>query len=131
MSPHDDVDESSRSYFSHSRSNTRYCGVRGVSSYVGTTKEEQDRDALGSTPENKPWMPFVSELREWYGYITGSCRTPLFDSSRIHGLDPMAKRYRTEHELYIDVFLDIDGTTATARETTSLWSRRGTRHRQH
>ena len=37
VSPHVDVDESSRSHRSYSRSNTRYCGDRGASSYVGTT----------------------------------------------------------------------------------------------
>ena len=49
-------------------------------------------------------MPSLRNLREWYGYTTGSCRIPLFDSSRLHGLDVSAKDYRTEHEYYIDVF---------------------------
>ena len=104
VSQHEDVDDSSRSHRSHSRYNNRCCDDRGASAYVGTTKEEQDRNPLRSTPEHKPWMPTLSELREWYDYTTGSCRIPLYDSSRIHGLDSSAKNYRTEHEFYIDVF---------------------------
>ena len=104
LRPHADIDDSSRSHRSHNRSNTRYCSDRGASSYVGTTQEEQNRNVLRSATEIKPWMPSVSELRQWYGYIAGSCRIPLFDSSRIHGLDPSARNYRTEHKFYIDAF---------------------------
>ena len=50
-------------------------------------------------------MPSLLKLREWYGYTTGSCRIPLFDSSRLHGLEVSAKDYHTEHEYYIDVFI--------------------------
>ena len=127
MSPHDDVDGSSRSHRSNSRSNTRYCGDRGASYYVGTMQDEQVRNALRSAPENKPWMPSVSELRQWYGYIAGSCRIPLFDSSRIHGLDSSAKCYRTEHDFTSMSLSDIDGTTATTTETKPRWRRRGIR----
>ena len=49
-------------------------------------------------------MPSLREQREWYGYTTGGCQIPLFDSSRLHGLDVSAKNYCTEHEFYIDVF---------------------------
>ena len=93
---YDDVDDSLWSHRSRISPSDR--GDRSASSYAGTTQEEQDRNALRSAPENKPWMPYVSELTEWYGYTTRSCQIPLFDSSRIHGLDPTARDYHTEHE---------------------------------
>ena len=62
-------------------------------------------------------MPSLRNLREWYGYTTGSFRIPLFDSSRLHGLDVSAKDYRTEHEYPSMSISDIDGTMATATET--------------
>ena len=46
----------------------------------------------------------MSDLREWYFYITGSHRVLLFYTSRRHGLDFTAKTYCTEHDNYIDVF---------------------------
>ena len=49
-------------------------------------------------------MPSPSNLREWYGFTTGSCRIPLFDYSRLHVLDVSARNYRTETEYYIHVF---------------------------
>ena len=88
--PREDVDDSSRSHRSHSRSNNRYCDDRDAISYVVATQEEQDRNALRSAPENKPWMPTLTELREWYSYTTRSCQIPLFDSSNIHGIDSSA-----------------------------------------
>ena len=47
---------------------------------------------------------FERAEREWYGFTTGGCQIPLFDSSMLHGLDVSAKNYRTEHKFYIDVF---------------------------
>ena len=49
VSRHDDVDDSSRSH--RSCSNTIYCGDRSASFSVGTTQEEQVRNALRSAPE--------------------------------------------------------------------------------
>ena len=46
----------------------------------------------------------MNKFREGYGYTTGSHRTPLFNSSRLHGLNVSARKYRTEHDYYIDVF---------------------------
>ena len=46
----------------------------------------------------------LSKLKEWYVYMTGSYRIPLFKSSRLHGLDVSARNYRTEHDFYIDIF---------------------------
>ena len=45
----DDADDSSRSHCS--RSNTSDCGDRSASISVGTTQEEQVRNALRSAPE--------------------------------------------------------------------------------
>ena len=36
----------------------------------------------------------------------------LLSSSGLHRLDFSAKSYRTEHEFYINLFSEIDGTTA-------------------
>ena len=96
VSPYVDVDDSVRSHRSHSRDSG--------AGYLGTTQEEQDRDAIRFAPERKPWMPSLREKREWYDYTTGGCRIPLFDLSRLHGLEVSAKSYRTEHDFYIDVF---------------------------
>ena len=102
FSHRDDTDDSSRSH--RSRSNPSGCGDRSTSIYVGTTQEEQDCHALRSAPENKPWVPSLSNMREWYGYTTESCRIPLLNSSRLHCLNFSAKNYCTEHDYYIDVF---------------------------
>ena len=96
ISPYVDVDDSVRSHRSHSRDS--------VAGYIGTTQEEQYRDAIRPAPERKPWMPSLKEQREWYSYTTAGCQITLFDSSKLHGLDVSANCYRTEHEFYIDVF---------------------------
>ena len=56
VSPYVDVDDSVRSHRSHSRDSG--------AGYLGTTQEEQDRDAIRSAPERKPWMPSLREQRE-------------------------------------------------------------------
>ena len=56
VSPHVGVDDSVRIHRSHSRDS-------GVVGYVSTTQEEQDRDAIQSAPERKPWMPSLREQR--------------------------------------------------------------------
>ena len=71
VSPYVDVDDSVRSHRSHSRDSG--------AGYLGTTQEDQDRDAIRSSPERKPLMPSLREQREWYGYTTGGCQIPLFD----------------------------------------------------
>ena len=95
----DDVDDSMRSH--RSRGNTSDCGGRSV--HRDTTQEGQSRDALRSAPENKPCMSSCNNLRRRYSFTTGSCRIPIFNLSRLHGLDVSAKNYRTEHEYYIGV----------------------------
>ena len=97
-----DVDDSSRSH--RSRTKPSDCGDRSALIYVGTAQEDQDRNVLRTPPEIKPWIPFQCNLKQWYGYITGSYRIPLFDSSILHCRDVSASDYRIEHEFYIDVF---------------------------
>ena len=87
-----------------SRSNSSNCRDRSASTRVGTTQEEKDRNVLRFAPELNPWMPSSRKLKEWYGFTTGSCRIPLFDSTKIHGLDVSAKKYRTENDHYIYIF---------------------------
>ena len=57
VSPCVDVDVSVRRHRSHSRDSG--------AGYLGTTQEQQDRDAILSAPERKPWMPSLKEQREW------------------------------------------------------------------
>ena len=95
-----DVDDTSRSHCS--RSNLSDRGDRSVHGH--TTQEEQDLDALRYAPQNSPWIPLLSKFREWHCYTTESYRIPLFNLSRLHGLDVSAINYRTEHGFYIDVF---------------------------
>ena len=96
VSSHVRVDDSVRIHRSHIRDS--------CAGYVGTTQEEQNRDAIRSAPERKPWMPSLIEQREWYGHTTGGCQIPLFGSSRTHDIDVSAKNHRTEHKVYINVF---------------------------
>ena len=53
VSPNVDVDDSVRSHRSHSRDSG--------AGYLGTTQEDQDLDAIRSSPERKPWMPSLRE----------------------------------------------------------------------
>ena len=63
VSPYVDVDDSVRSHRSHSRDSG--------AGYLGTTQEEQDRDAIRSAPERKPWMPSLREQRDVWLYHGG------------------------------------------------------------
>ena len=112
----DSVDDSSRSH--HGRSDRSVHG--------DTTQVEQDRNLLRSAPENRPWMYFLSQLREWYG-LTGSYRIPLFNSSSLHGLDVSARNYRTEHDFTSTSEKDIDGATEITTEASNRWRKRGIR----
>uniref|UniRef100_A0AAV1UXD3 Uncharacterized protein n=1 Tax=Peronospora matthiolae TaxID=2874970 RepID=A0AAV1UXD3_9STRA len=70
---------------------------RGASPSVGMSQEERDRSVLRLAPEKKAWMPPKSVM----DHLSA---TRLFDSSRIHHLDPSAKNYRTENDFCIDAF---------------------------
>uniref|UniRef100_A0AAV1UVV5 Uncharacterized protein n=1 Tax=Peronospora matthiolae TaxID=2874970 RepID=A0AAV1UVV5_9STRA len=77
---------------------------RGASTSVGTSQEERDRNVLRLAPEKKAWMPPKSVMDRLSATTSDRYRTRLFDSSRIHHLDPSAKNYRAEHEFFIDAF---------------------------
>uniref|UniRef100_A0AAV1VNH9 Uncharacterized protein n=1 Tax=Peronospora matthiolae TaxID=2874970 RepID=A0AAV1VNH9_9STRA len=66
--------------------------------------EERDRNVLRLAPEKKAWMPPKSVMDHLSATTSDRYRTRLFDSSRIHHLDPSAKDYRAEHEFFIDAF---------------------------
>uniref|UniRef100_A0AAV1TNZ6 Uncharacterized protein n=1 Tax=Peronospora matthiolae TaxID=2874970 RepID=A0AAV1TNZ6_9STRA len=77
---------------------------RGASTSVGTSQEERDRNVLRLASEKKAWMPPKSVMYHLSATTSDRYRTRLFDSSRIHHLDPSAKDYRAEHEFFIDAF---------------------------
>uniref|UniRef100_A0AAV1TGJ6 Uncharacterized protein n=1 Tax=Peronospora matthiolae TaxID=2874970 RepID=A0AAV1TGJ6_9STRA len=78
---------------------------RGASTSVGTSQEERDRNVLRLAPEKKAWMPPKSVMDHLSATTSDRYRTRLFDSSRIHHLDPSAKDYRAEHEFLHRCFL--------------------------
>uniref|UniRef100_A0AAV1VKW3 Uncharacterized protein n=1 Tax=Peronospora matthiolae TaxID=2874970 RepID=A0AAV1VKW3_9STRA len=57
-----------------------------------------------SLQKKKAWMPPKSVMDHLSATTSDRYRTRLFDSSRIHHLDPSAKDYRAEHEFFIDAF---------------------------
>uniref|UniRef100_A0AAV1VLY5 Uncharacterized protein n=1 Tax=Peronospora matthiolae TaxID=2874970 RepID=A0AAV1VLY5_9STRA len=69
-----------------------------------TSQEERDRSVLRLAPEKKAWLPPKSVMDHLSATTSDRYRTRLFDSSRIHHLDPSAKNYRAEHEFFIDAF---------------------------
>uniref|UniRef100_A0AAV1VDS2 Uncharacterized protein n=1 Tax=Peronospora matthiolae TaxID=2874970 RepID=A0AAV1VDS2_9STRA len=75
---------------------------RGASTSVGTSQEE--RDVLRLAPEKKAWMPPKSVMDHLSATTSDRYRTRLFDSSRIHHLDPSVKDYHTENEFFIIAF---------------------------
>uniref|UniRef100_A0AAV1TBH3 Uncharacterized protein n=1 Tax=Peronospora matthiolae TaxID=2874970 RepID=A0AAV1TBH3_9STRA len=77
---------------------------RDTSTSVGTSQEERDRNVLRLAPEKKAWMPPKSVMDHFSATTSDRYRTRLFDSSRIHHLDPCAKDYRAENEFFIDAF---------------------------
>uniref|UniRef100_A0AAV1UYL7 Uncharacterized protein n=1 Tax=Peronospora matthiolae TaxID=2874970 RepID=A0AAV1UYL7_9STRA len=77
---------------------------RGTSPSVGTSQEERDRNVLRLASEKKAWMPPKSVMDHLSATTSDRYRTRLFDSSRIHHLDPSAKNYRAENEFFIDAF---------------------------
>uniref|UniRef100_A0AAV1UTP2 Uncharacterized protein n=1 Tax=Peronospora matthiolae TaxID=2874970 RepID=A0AAV1UTP2_9STRA len=77
---------------------------RGASPSVGTSQEERDRNVLRLAPEKKAWMPLKSVMDHLSATTSDRYRTRLFDSSRIHHLDPSAKNYRAENDFFIDAF---------------------------
>uniref|UniRef100_A0AAV1U8Z3 Uncharacterized protein n=1 Tax=Peronospora matthiolae TaxID=2874970 RepID=A0AAV1U8Z3_9STRA len=79
---------------------------QGASTSVGTSQEERDRSVLRLAPEKKKaWMPPKSVMDHLSATTSDRYRTRLFDSSRIHHLDPSTKNYRAENEFFIDAFV--------------------------
>uniref|UniRef100_A0AAV1U907 Uncharacterized protein n=1 Tax=Peronospora matthiolae TaxID=2874970 RepID=A0AAV1U907_9STRA len=70
---------------------------------VGTSQEERDRNDLRLAPEKKAWMPPKSVMDHLSATTSDRYRTRLFDSSRIHHLDPSAKSYRTEQTIALNI----------------------------
>uniref|UniRef100_A0AAV1VPE9 Uncharacterized protein n=1 Tax=Peronospora matthiolae TaxID=2874970 RepID=A0AAV1VPE9_9STRA len=77
---------------------------RGASPSVGTSQEERDRNVLRLAPEKKAWLPPKSVMDRLSVTTSDRYRTRLFDSPRIHHLDPSAKTYRAEKDFFIDAF---------------------------
>uniref|UniRef100_A0AAV1U5C9 Uncharacterized protein n=1 Tax=Peronospora matthiolae TaxID=2874970 RepID=A0AAV1U5C9_9STRA len=77
---------------------------RGASTSVGTSQEERGRSVLRLAPEKKAWMPPKSVMDHLSATTSDRYRTRLFDSPRIHHLDPSAKNYRAEKYFFIDAF---------------------------
>uniref|UniRef100_A0AAV1T826 Uncharacterized protein n=1 Tax=Peronospora matthiolae TaxID=2874970 RepID=A0AAV1T826_9STRA len=77
---------------------------RDASPSVGTSQEDRDRSVLRLAPEKKAWMPPKSIRDRLSATTSDRYRRRLFDSSRIHHLDPSAKNYRAENEFFIDAF---------------------------
>uniref|UniRef100_A0AAV1T9N3 Uncharacterized protein n=1 Tax=Peronospora matthiolae TaxID=2874970 RepID=A0AAV1T9N3_9STRA len=78
--------------------------LRGASTSVDTSQEERDHSVLRLASEKKAWTPPKSVMDHLSATTSDRYRTRLFDSSRIHHLDPSAKTYRAEHEFFIDAF---------------------------
>uniref|UniRef100_A0AAV1TA68 Uncharacterized protein n=1 Tax=Peronospora matthiolae TaxID=2874970 RepID=A0AAV1TA68_9STRA len=78
-------------------------GARGRENRA-LTVEERDRNVLRLAPEKKAWMPPKSVMDHLSATTSDRYRTRLFDSSRIHHLEPSAKNYRAKNEFFIDAF---------------------------
>ena len=56
-------------------------------------------------PEKKPCLPPQRVLARLSDTTSDRYRIRLFDSSKLHKLDPSASNFRTEHDFSIDAFL--------------------------
>uniref|UniRef100_A0AAV1TWT3 Uncharacterized protein n=1 Tax=Peronospora matthiolae TaxID=2874970 RepID=A0AAV1TWT3_9STRA len=77
---------------------------RVTSTAVGTSQEERNRSVLRLATEKKAWLSPKSVMDRLSATTSDRYQTRLFDSSKIHHLDPSAKNHRAEHELFIDAF---------------------------
>ena len=55
-------------------------------------------------PEKKPWLPPQRVLARLSDTTSNRYRIRLFDSSKLHKLDPSASNFHTEHDFFIDAF---------------------------
>ena len=74
----------------------------GVCTPIDTRQETVDRNILRVAPEKKPWLPPQRVLARLSDTTSGRYRIKLFDSSKLHKLDPSASNFRTEHDFFID-----------------------------
>uniref|UniRef100_A0AAV1V0B5 Uncharacterized protein n=1 Tax=Peronospora matthiolae TaxID=2874970 RepID=A0AAV1V0B5_9STRA len=80
---------------------------RGASTSVGTSQKERDRNVLRLAPEKKAWMPPKSVMDHLSSPTSDRYRVRLFDSSRIHHLDPSAKNYHAENEFLSQLVISL------------------------
>ena len=59
---------------------------------------------LRPATERKPWMLSKHLLDRWSRKTNKRFPIPLFDASKLHGLDAKAKNFCTENDRYIDAF---------------------------
>ena len=62
------------------------------------------RNILRVAPEKKLWLPPQRVLARLSDTTSDRYRIRLFDSSKLHNLDPSASNFRTEHDFFIDAF---------------------------
>uniref|UniRef100_A0AAV1UFA4 Uncharacterized protein n=1 Tax=Peronospora matthiolae TaxID=2874970 RepID=A0AAV1UFA4_9STRA len=79
---------------------------RGASTSDDTSQEERERSVLRLAPKKKARLPPKSVMDRLSATTSDRYRTRLFDSSRIHHLDPSAKNYRAENDFFIDAFFE-------------------------
>ena len=78
----------------------------GVGTSIDTRQETVDRNILRVAPEKKPWLPPQRVLARLSDTTSGRYRIKLFDSSKLHKLDPSVSNFRTEHNFFIDTFFE-------------------------
>ena len=76
----------------------------GVGTSIDTRQETVDRNILRVAPEKKPWLPPQRVLARLSDTTSDRYRIRLFNSSKLHKLDPSASNFRTEHDFFIDAF---------------------------
>uniref|UniRef100_A0AAV1TNU0 Uncharacterized protein n=1 Tax=Peronospora matthiolae TaxID=2874970 RepID=A0AAV1TNU0_9STRA len=96
-------DESDEPSPKRRRSRSQDSGAHsGVGSPIDTTsQEERDRSVLRLAPEKKARLPPKSVMDHLSTTTSDRYRVRLFDSSRIHHLDPSTKNRRTERQFFI------------------------------
>ena len=78
----------------------------GVGTSIDTSQETVDRNILRLAPEKKPWLPPQRVLARPSDTTSDRYRIKLFDSSKLHQLDPSASNFRTGNDFFIDAFFN-------------------------
>ena len=79
--------------------------LHGTPALSGTTQGSTDRKASTLAPEKKQWLLPERLLTSLSDEITLHNIYPLLVATKLHGLDPSAKNFRTEKDFYNDAFL--------------------------